>query len=277
MRRPEPSFSVKITRMDRKALFFDIDGTLIDDKTKRIPESAVKAIKAARAEGHLVFINTGRARCILDDIEGRIPVDGYLCGCGTYIEIDGKVVLHHILSAKRRAELQKAVPAHNLDGVLEGRGGCTFQNHESRMPSIEHLKKAFEKRPARRITDWNREVVDFDKFCVVADEASDIQGFLKALEPDVTAIDRGQGLYECVPTGFDKAAAMKFILDYYGISWENSYAFGDSTNDLAMIKFACNSVIMGHHAKELEPHASFVTKNVDEDGIAHAFEILQII
>lgn len=263
--------------MDRKALFFDIDGTLIDDRTKKIPESAVKAIEAARMAGHLVFINTGRARCILDDIEGCVPVDGYLCGCGTYIEIDGKAVLHHVLSRKRRAELQKSVPAHNLDGVLEGRGGCTFQNKESRMPSIEHLKKAFEKRPARRIMDWDREVADFDKFCVVADDAGDLQGFLKALEPDIAAIDRGHGLYECVPAGFDKATAMRFILDYYGISWENSYAFGDSTNDLAMIKFACNSVIMGQHAKELEPYASFITKNVEDDGIAYAFEGLHII
>ena len=43
-----------------KALFYDIDGTLLSEKTGRVPESAVQALKEARAKGHLVFINTGR-------------------------------------------------------------------------------------------------------------------------------------------------------------------------------------------------------------------------
>lgn len=43
-----------------KALFYDIDGTLLSEKTRRVPESAVQALKEARRQGHLVFINTGR-------------------------------------------------------------------------------------------------------------------------------------------------------------------------------------------------------------------------
>ena len=43
-----------------KALFFDIDGTLIDNNTNQVPKSALKAIEEAKAAGHLTFINTGR-------------------------------------------------------------------------------------------------------------------------------------------------------------------------------------------------------------------------
>ena len=45
----------------RKALFFDIDGTLLSEVTKTVPESAKKAISIARSLGHLVYINTGRS------------------------------------------------------------------------------------------------------------------------------------------------------------------------------------------------------------------------
>ena len=45
----------------RKALFFDIDGTLLSEVTKTVPESAKKALSLARSLGHLVFINTGRS------------------------------------------------------------------------------------------------------------------------------------------------------------------------------------------------------------------------
>ncbi len=43
-----------------KALFFDIDGTLLSEKTRRVPDSAKEALKQAREKGHLVLINTGR-------------------------------------------------------------------------------------------------------------------------------------------------------------------------------------------------------------------------
>ncbi|MCI9136809.1 MAG: HAD hydrolase family protein, partial [Lachnospiraceae bacterium] len=46
--------------MSRKILFFDVDETLMDGRTQRIPDSAVKAIIEAHENGHLIFINTGR-------------------------------------------------------------------------------------------------------------------------------------------------------------------------------------------------------------------------
>lgn len=70
---------------------------------------------------------------------------------------------------------------------------------------------------------------------------------------------------------------MEVILKHYGIAREDSYAFGDSMNDLAMIRYAGNSIIMEKHAKGLETYATFITKDVEDDGIAWAFEKLHII
>lgn len=263
--------------MNRKALFFDIDGTLLTDNTKELPKSAAEAIRRARQAGHLVFINSGRARCLMQEIEDCLETDGFLCGCGTYIEIQGRVALHHLLGKERRMELQRSILSHGLDGILEGTDGCYVQAGVSHMEEIERVKEVVYRNGRLYSAEWMKEAVSFDKFCVLADENSDIQGFLRDLAPDMAPIDRGHGLYECVPAGFDKATAMRFILDYYGIPWEESYAFGDSTNDLAMIQYAHNSVIMGRHDKSLEPYASFITRTVEEDGIAFAFEALHII
>lgn len=51
--------------MKRKALFFDIDGTLLSDHKKELPESAARVIAQARRAGHLVFINSGRALSLI--------------------------------------------------------------------------------------------------------------------------------------------------------------------------------------------------------------------
>lgn len=263
--------------MKRKALFFDIDGTLLTDGTKILPESAEEAIKKARAAGHMVFINTGRSRCLMQELENRLEVDGYLCGCGTLIEVNGHKLMHHVISADRRMEIQKNILAYGLDGILEGPSGIYVQTGTSHMPGVQRIKDLFLGSGVMFAADWTKGPLMFDKFCVLRDENSDMDGFFKSLEPDIAPIDRGNNLYECVPTGYDKATAMQFILEYFQIPWEESYAFGDSSNDLAMIKYACHSVIMEEHDKILEPYAEFITRKVEDDGIAYAFEKLKII
>ena len=263
--------------MKRKALFFDIDGTLLTDGTKILPESAENALKKAREAGHMVFINTGRSRILMQELEGRIEVDGYLCGCGTLIEVHGKKLMHHLLSAKTRRKIQDNILRFGLDGILEGPGGIYVQQGQSRMPGVQRVKDLFLGSGVMFEADWVEQTLIFDKFCVLKDENSDMDSFMKSLEGEIAFIDRGHNLYECVPVGFDKATAMEFILNYFQIPWEESYAFGDSSNDLAMIKYACHSVIMEEHAAVLEPYAELITKRVEDNGIAYAFEVLKIV
>ena len=54
------------------ALFFDIDGTILDSKTHSVPESTMQSLKMAKERGLLLFINTG----IPDEIEA-LPFNGY--------------------------------------------------------------------------------------------------------------------------------------------------------------------------------------------------------
>ena len=77
---------------NRKALFFDVDGTLLPEGTRQIPESARNALKEARSNGHLIFINSGRTYCNLDEVKRQIEADGYLCGCGTHIIAGDQVI-----------------------------------------------------------------------------------------------------------------------------------------------------------------------------------------
>ena len=64
---------------DRKILFFDIDGTLITEDGRRyFPDSARHALAQARANGHLVFINTGRVYCNVTDEIKNAGFDGFV-------------------------------------------------------------------------------------------------------------------------------------------------------------------------------------------------------
>lgn len=259
-----------------KALFFDVDGTLLDEKTRQIPRSAVLALEKARSRGHMVWVNSGRAYCQLEEIRGMIQADGYLCGCGTQVVAKDRVLYHYSIPHEQGIQMKKDIVACGLDGVLEASQGCYMQKGPSRFPQVEHLRQAMSRLGVLRSQDWTDHSYDFDKCYLASDEKSrcrELFGRMKHME----IIDRGEGFYECVPRGHSKATAIEMVLRAYGISLDDVYVFGDSSNDLPMFQYARNCIAMGDHSPVLEPYASFVTRNVEEDGIAFALEHFGII
>lgn len=265
------------TIVSRKALFFDVDGTLISGLDGAVPESASKAISAARRKGHLVFINSGRTYCYIGPVKDMVEADGYLCGCGTYVVAEGRVLYSHRIPHERGILIKKEILNYKCDAILESAEACYFRKEKSRIPVVEQIREAISSVGHESPYGWDEDCYEYDKFCVLADENSDPEGLFKALEQDVLAIDRGRGFYECVPVGHSKATAIEIVLKHYGIPLEDAYVFGDSTNDLPMFEFAKNCILMADHDKELEPYATFVTKTVEEDGIAYAMKELGLV
>lgn len=76
-----------------KALFFDIDGTLVSFKTHTIPASTVKALEMAKANGVEIYISTGRPYALINNL-GQIEhmIDGYITANGAYCFIGKKVI-----------------------------------------------------------------------------------------------------------------------------------------------------------------------------------------
>ena len=83
-----------------KILFIDVDGTLCSPTLNRPPESAKKAIRAARENGHKVYICTGRSMAELYEDILEIGFDGIIGGNGCYVEDHGNVILHQKLTAE---------------------------------------------------------------------------------------------------------------------------------------------------------------------------------
>ena len=83
-----------------KILFIDIDGTLVDYEN-RLPASAVQAIQAARAAGHRVYLCSGRSKAENKQEIWDIGLDGYIGGNGSYVESDGEVVMHQLITPEQ--------------------------------------------------------------------------------------------------------------------------------------------------------------------------------
>ena len=70
--------------------------------------------------------------------------------------------------------------------------------------------------------------------------------------------------------GINKAHGMQKYLAYAGIAQEDTIAFGDGPNDFDMLEYAAVGIAMGNAVEGLKSRADFVTKGIDEDGIAYA-------
>ena len=80
-----------------KIIFIDVDGTLLDYENK-LPQSAVIAIQQARANGHKVYICTGRSKAEVYDYIWDIGWDGMIGGNGSYVEHLGQVIMHQLIT-----------------------------------------------------------------------------------------------------------------------------------------------------------------------------------
>ena len=261
--------------MERKLFFFDVDGTLIDDTTKIVPGSAMEAIRTLKRDGHLVFLNSGRTLCFLEFQMEQFGISCAVCGCGTQVIVDGNTIFEKRIDHRRGIEIKQSLKKYGLDAVLEAQEGCDFSDRPFHNPDImENLLdyvSAFAETEVNALDDTS---YDFDKFCIQDDplfpRREKLKGFMDSI-PDFECIDRARGFYECVPRGCSKGSAVNFVRNYYGISPENTFVFGDSANDLTMFTSeAGNRILMGEHDTVLEPYATFVTKRVMDDGLAYA-------
>nr|WP_288741036.1 HAD family hydrolase [uncultured Mediterraneibacter sp.] len=258
--------------MERAVLFFDIDGTVLSEVTKEVPQSAVEAMEKARAEGHLLFINTGRTICSIPPEVRRFQFDGYLCGCGTYLTEHDEVLLESSIEKQRGRDLLKKAKECNLGVIAEGQEDCYFSGVVSRFDRLESTRRYFAERGIGIEQSLERGDFVYDKLFVYADDKSDFESFRKYLGDDMEALDRGGKAYEVIQKGFSKATACQFIMERYGMDASHAYVFGDSSNDLAMFEYAEHAIAMGRHDSVLDPHAEFVTKTVENDGIAYAMK-----
>lgn len=259
-------------------VFFDIDGTIISDDEKHIiPDSAIKAIRAARKNEHLMYINTGRTIMNVEPELKNIGFDGYICGCGTYIECGGKILLNRTVPKALCEEIAQL--AYNCDITpLYERSDAFFTDKRLReIGGFTALKKLFKIQGKDLSGDVSDKNFGFDKMVAWYDEKSNIETFKLGIKNEFDYIDRGYGFCELAVKGFSKGTGIKAVCEYHGFSINEAYAIGDSLNDLPMLNAVPNSIAMGNSVDTLKKQSAFVTKALYDDGIEYALKHYRLI
>ncbi len=275
-----------------KIIFLDVDGTLVDYETN-LPASAVEAIRKARANGHRVYICTGRSKAEVYSDLWEIGLDGMIGGNGSYVEDHDHVVLHQVISKEDSRHIVDWLHERGLEFYLESNNGLfASENFETAgEPVIQEYSRRKGKDGADRmkVRDAFPEMIfdgelyrsDLNKVSFIL---SSYQDYLDAkTEFPNLQVGTWGGAGEIALFGdvgveqVTKATAVHSLLEYLGVSSEDTIGFGDAKIDIPLLECCKIGVAMGNGGEEIKAAADFVTDDVTEDGLYHAFEKLGLI
>ena len=248
-----------------KAIFFDIDGTLVSFETHRIPPSARNAIKGLQQKGIKIFVATGRHTSAINNLED-IRFDGYISINGGYCTVENNKCIYknHIPKSDIEAlvDFQKKNPFPCL--IMEEEE--MFINYHNR--DVDHMLKMldFPKIKVRAL----RESLHSDVLQVVSFFTEDREKDIMAILPGCESTRWYPLFTDIIPQGSHKGVGMDKILAYYNILPEETMAFGDGGNDISIVREAGTGVAMGNAGDNLKQVADYITTHVDEDGVKNA-------
>lgn len=257
---------------NKKILFFDIDGTLLSEKTHTVPQSTIQALKKVKEQGHYIFINTGRPIATIDQCIRDLNPDGYICGCGTYITYHKQVLYHHTIDLKRCLDIAKLIDENHIDGILESHDGVYF-NQSIKNKELTEIRQRYLNNHYN-VSDFSDPQLHFDKFAIWFDHP--IESFRENVSKDFDIIDRSFEMLEIVPKNHSKATGIQMIVDHFKSQLDDCFVFGDSYNDEPMLRYVKHSIVMANGDQAMKDIAYFVTKDIEEDGLAYALDYFHL-
>ena len=252
-----------------KAIFFDIDGTLVSFKTHQVPQETKDAIRKLRENGVKVFVATGRMLKMVD-VLNDIEFDGYITYNGACC----------VDSTKEHVIFKNTVPQDELEALAQrlewDRFPVSFMCRDEMYVNyldtlVTDVAKVVKVDPpvVRNVKDIIKE--DVFQLCIYVDEPK-LQDILADTLPGCVGM-RWIDLFADVNVkGMNKQLGIDRILEYFSIPLECAMAFGDGGNDIPMLQHVPYGVAMGNANDQVKESAWYVTDDVDDGGLVKALE-----
>lgn len=259
-----------------KALFFDIDGTLVSFNTHEIPSSTIEAITAAKAKGIKIFIATGRPKAIINNLtplQNLNLIDGYITMNGGYCFVGDEVIYKKSIPAEDVRTLACFSDEKNFPCIFVTEHKVTVCNSNELVNQIFHDFLHVDVLPVKPTA----EVIDEEVFQMTPFITTDEEKEILHCLPHCESGRWFPAFTDVVSKGISKQKGIDEIIRHFGIRLEDTMALGDGGNDIPMLRHAAIGVAMGNATQEVQEVANYVTASVDEDGIWKALKHFEII
>lgn len=261
----------------RKAVFFDIDGTILDagGGLPHLTERVRTAMKNLQAAGHLIFIATGRPLAFMQEEILNFGFDGFVMNNGAVATVGEKIIFKHDIPKSDVKKIYDLAVADNVEYIFESHPYTYCPKN------FEAFEKFFNRIHANKsliVGDFDLEKIsvskiecltsrtDFENINATYEKMLATPGFTGWADPfHFTTL-------EIYSDKVSKATGIFKVLEHFKIPVENSYAFGDGKNDYEMISQVGTGMAMATGAEDFKRSAKYVVPSVHEDGVAVGIE-----
>ena len=274
--------------MEVKAVFFDIDGTLVNDR-KSVLKSTKEAIKIVKDQGVLVGVATGRGPFFVKDLMDDLDLDFAVTYNGQYIfnkervlfasPIDKRSLRQVIAYAKEnRKEIAMGTRQDVIGSRIMSFGLSPLSQLVSRfVPKFltRTVSHSFNRMVSKALPQKEDDLLDlinqpiYQVLMLMTPEESNQAAsefeYLKFTRSNPFAAD-------IINQGNSKLEGIRRVGKEYGFDLNQVMAFGDSDNDLEMLAGVGMSVAMGNGSSSVKEVAKHITTSNQEDGIHKALE-----
>ena len=279
--------------MEVKAVFFDIDGTLVNDR-KSVLKSTKEAIKIVKEQGVLVGVATGRGPFFVKDLMDDLDLDFAVTYNGQYIFNKDRVLfaspidkgsLRQIISYAKAN--QKEIAMGTRQAVVGSRimsfGLSPLSQLVSRfVPKFltRTISNSFNRMVSKAVPQKEEDLLDlinqpvYQVLMLMTPEESN----QAATELDHLKFTRSNPFAaDIINQGNSKLEGIRRVGKEYGFDLNQVMAFGDSDNDLEMLAGVGMSVAMGNGSSSVKEVAKHITTSNQEGGIHKALEYFGVL
>ena len=254
-----------------KAIFFDVDGTLLSHSLNDVPQSAREALRKVRANGVKTIIATGRHLIELSKLPvADIHFDGYLTLNGNLMLDENKKVYSGTAIDKGEMEILSSIfKAKRIPFVMIGENDryINFVNETVIRTQAET------KGTVPQVKQYSGEEV----YQILAFVPEHEKKLLDDVLDECSITSWNDTGIDIIPKGGGKSSGIQKFLDENNMDVSEIMAFGDGENDIEMLKFAGIGVAMGNAGDNVKAAADYVTDSVDNNGIENALRHFGLI
>ncbi len=252
-----------------KAIFLDIDGTLVSFNTKKIIDSTIEALKMAHQRGIKIFIATGRPNAFINNItpiQELGLIDGYVTMNGSYCFVGDEVIFKNPIPKDEARAIAEFCEKENFTCVFVGEKRVAVRNPTPLFINNFYTLLHVNEIPITTLDD----ALSFETFQLSPFFSKEQEGDVIEHIPGCEVGRWCDDFADIGAKGNTKQLGIDKMIAHFGISLDETMAIGDGGNDISMLKHAAIGVAMGNADDTVKAAANYVTKSVDEGGIAHA-------
>lgn len=252
-------------------LFFDLDGTLLNDQHQVEPE-IVRAIKDMRTRGILSIIATGRSVSAISNVLTDCEINSIVAMNGQYVELEGKEIYSDSISKDLLEEFIAFLQPLGVECSLYNaydvwatgiNDDLRYGYEQTHLEVPEVLPEAYKSRDVHMILALTPD--------------ANLDDILREKFPQFEFYRNVPFALDVVLNGISKKSGISEILKQFNNDSIVTYGLGDGPNDIELMNAVDHGICMGNGIDATKKAAEFVTTANTNRGILNALEHYKLI